>query len=334
MVDTLSRELHRLGHIVKVATSTADSNALEFPYEVIRIDSASPKEDIQRIIDFAPDVVHVHNLLDNSLVLLSSIGLAAKFVATFHNEHRTSSESAARTRFRWVNENVDELVAVSEFVKRSITRSGDFPSISIHTIFNGTSTPASEAEIGNHPGKSIVFMGRISPEKGLGYLLSSMLVLVQKHSNVRLQVLGEGPFRRTFEKFVKDFDLEDNVTFLGWQTGNERTNLLSRARFVVVPSAWKEPFGLVAIEAMMHGKPVIVTDRGGLTELVEHGVTGFIVQPGDILELAARMSQLLTDDSLAEAMGIAGHARAIEHFTITAAASKYLKLYEGCGEVN
>ena len=324
MIDNLSRELQILGHEVMVVTDTDGSEKLSLPYQVLRLNALNPAESIQAIRDFAPEIIHVHNFLDNSVVMLRSLNLDSKIILTLHNEHKSSPDRTAQARFDWARQSVSEIVAISDFVKLSIEQSGDFEGVPVSRIWNGT-----EMVIEPKPlGQDILFMGRIQPEKGLGFLLASMFLLVQKHPRARLQIVGDGPFRKTFENLARDLCLEKNVRFLGWQTGQNLERFITDARMIVVPSAWKEPFGLVAIEAMMNQRPVIVTDRGGLPELVEAGKNGFVVQPGDILELAARMSQLVEDSQLAAKMGAAGRTRALEDFTLNSTALSYLKVYE------
>jgi glycosyltransferase involved in cell wall biosynthesis len=324
MVDTLSRELQKLGHQVLVATNTLGSDLLTLPYGLVRIDPVSPDEAIQAIRDFEPDIIHLHNYLHNSVVLLSALGLKAKVVWTLHDEHKTSQETAAVARFKWVRENVSCIVAISDFVKDSIDQAKDFVGVPVQMIWNGTKNVTRSEPLG----ENILFMGRIELEKGLGYLLASMFLLVQKHPDAQLRVAGDGAFKGTFEKLATDLGIGGNVSFLGWQTGEELASAIASSRMIVVPSAWKEPFGLVAIEAMMNGRPVIVTDRGGLPELIEPGISGYVVQPGEVLELATRMSQLLEDDELAQKMGQAGFSRANENFSMQAAALNYVKVYE------
>ena len=325
MIDDLSRELSTLGHQVLVATSSVGADLLDLPYEVVVVDRNDPTEALSRVREFVPDVIHVHNYLDNSPVLLNTLNLQARVILTFHNEHKSLSDGPARARFEWVKQNVDGIVAVSDFVKRSVCESGDFGSVPVTRIWNGSHPRSGETEIGS----GVLFMGRIVSEKGLGSLLAAMVLLIQKHEDVKLNVVGEGEMRALFEKLANDLGLAENVTFLGWQTGSKLEELIHASRVIVVPSAWREPLGLVAIEGMMNSRPVIVTDRGGLPEIIEDKIQGFVVQPGDVIELAVRLSQLVSNKPLAEEMGRAGYARAMSHFNLSHTARSYLEIYQG-----
>lgn len=120
-----------------------------------------------------------------------------------------------------------------------------------------------------------------------------------------------------------------DVRFTGWRYGPERIAELHAALDVLVlPSVWPEPFGLVLLEAMASGKPVIATRHGGPLEIVAEGETGLLVAPGDVDELAAAMTALLRDAALRERMGRAARARAERAFDETTYVAAVQRLYD------
>jgi glycosyltransferase involved in cell wall biosynthesis len=116
------------------------------------------------------------------------------------------------------------------------------------------------------------------------------------------------------------------VEFLGWRDDVEA--LLHRWDVFVMPSL-EEGFGIAALEAMAAGLPVVATAVGGIPELVKDGETGWLVPPADPQALAGRLRSLLRDSGLRQAMGIAGHSRAQDHFSMDRMVENVSKIYDG-----
>jgi len=100
---------------------------------------------------------------------------------------------------------------------------------------------------------------------------------------------------------------------------------------VVVPSRWPEPFGVVGIEAMAHGRPVVAFGVGGIPDWLADGVGGFIVPPADVATMADRIAAVLAHPTEAEAMALRGRARVLREFSEAAHLAKLLPLYERAG---
>ncbi len=144
------------------------------------------------------------------------------------------------------------------------------------------------------PEPRFLFVGRLDREKGVDVLLDAFARLRQRVPHARLRIVGRGPLRASLEALAARLDLSDAVTFRGWRDRAGVEEEVGRAWALVAPSRWVEPFGLVAVEAMVHGVPAIVSDHGGLAEAVEHGVSGLHVPPGDVPALAAAMEDVAT----------------------------------------
>lgn len=158
-------------------------------------------------------------------------------------------------------------------------------------------------ELNNHDEKYILFFGRLSKEKGIKTLIDAM-----KDKNYALKVLGTGPLEGDLKNYIKSNSIS-NVEFLGFKTGYELANYVRNARCVVLPSEWYENGPYSAMEAMALGKPLIVSNLGGLPELVEDGKNGFIFTKNAELSICLdRMINLdeesyyrMCEDSLAKA---------------------------------
>lgn len=154
-----------------------------------------------------------------------------------------------------------------------------------------------------------VYYGRLSEEKGILTLLQAMLQVQQS----KLLIIGDGPQRAALEKFAATHQLS-NVVFTGAKFGQELTQLVSRAKFVVVPSEWYDNSPLVIYESFSMGRPVLATALGGMPELIEDGVNGRLFAPKDAAGLSRMLNEMLRDEKGLRAMGQAGRATAEREF--------------------
>ena len=159
-------------------------------------------------------------------------------------------------------------------------------------------------------GDYFVYVGRVVPEKGLNTLLAAAAQV----PDCKLIIVGEGESRPDLEVFARSCGA-DNVSFAGYKDGEELTRLIARARFLVIPSEWYEPCGLVIWEANALGRPVIASRIGGIPESVDDGETGLLFEPGNVGELAEKIAWLFEHPREAGEMGTAGRKK-IEAFCV------------------
>lgn len=175
------------------------------------------------------------------------------------------------------------------------------------------------------PGEVLLaFVGRLDYQKNVGLFLEAAGRLRRAGRNVRIVVAGDGPERRVVEDFLRG-------AAAGWATwlghSDDVAGLLSAADVLVQPSRW-EGFGLAAAEAMAAGLPVVATKVPGLAEVVNHGVTGVLVEPEDAEALAAAVAGLIDDADKRKRMGAAGARRVNDRFSIAANVAAHERLYE------
>jgi glycosyltransferase involved in cell wall biosynthesis len=126
------------------------------------------------------------------------------------------------------------------------------------------------------PEPLFVYLGRLSPEKGLRLLLGAFARLRERHPAARLRIVGDGPERAGLQRLEPE-----GVSFTGRVSAEEVDRHLEDAWALVAPSLWAEPFGLVAAEAIVRGVPVVASAAGGFAETVEPGITGLLFRNGD-----------------------------------------------------
>lgn len=152
-----------------------------------------------------------------------------------------------------------------------------------------------------------VFAGRLVKEKGVDTLLRAFAQVHARLPLATLDIVGDGEERSSLEALSGALGLEQVVRFHGAQSRARMEATAAAAWVQVVPSRWAEPFGLVAIEAMMRGTAVIASASGGLTDIVRNDVTGLLVPPDDMPTLRDALQRILGDRALAAQWGHAGH---------------------------
>jgi glycosyltransferase involved in cell wall biosynthesis len=157
------------------------------------------------------------------------------------------------------------------------------------------------------------FVGRLSWEKAPETFLRAMLLVRQSDPQVRIVMCGTGPMAEQVAGFVRQFDLQDHVHLAGLQS--DIPAVLAELD-VLVSSSHTEAMPLALMEAMAAGLPVVGTRVGGVPELVQHGLTGYLAGPGDIDGIASCVRALLRDPALRERFGAAARERALQRFSL------------------
>jgi len=158
---------------------------------------------------------------------------------------------------------------------------------------------------------NVLFVGRHEPRKGLLDLLKAHRILRKTGSNSRLLIVGSGPQEREARRYVATRGLQE-VEFLGRVTDAEKAQLFRTADVYASPATGGESFGIVLLEAMAAGTPIVASDIHGYKGVVRRGREGLLVPPREPRELAIAIDRLLREPALREQMGAAGQARAEE----------------------
>ena len=215
----------------------------------------------------------------------------------------------------------DAIVCDTEYVRRQHIENGFSPERT-HALPSPTPEPH-EHRSNSPPGEPLIlFLGRITPQKGLSYLIRAMAKI---ETRCRLVVASDGYELPRMRALTAKLRLEDRVSFLGAVDYAAVADLYAKATVLAVPSVWPEPFGLVGPEAMSYGVPVVAFRVDGIPEWLRDGETGFMVEPKDVAGLAQRIELLLNDPALAQRLGSQGRI-AVEHLSPDRHVDRLLRL--------
>jgi glycosyltransferase involved in cell wall biosynthesis len=204
-------------------------------------------------------------------------------------------------------------------------------------VIYGGADPARYAPDPAQTRAGVLFVGRLTPHKGVDQLLQAL------PAGAFLRIVGSTGHdprlpEREYPELLKALAAGQDVEFAGPVADAELPRLYRAARVLVLPSvevtcygrriAISELLGLAVLEAMASGTPVIASHLGGLPEIVEDGVTGFLVPPGDRSALRDRLGQVLADDGLARTLGEQARARVLERYTWDRVAERCLATYQ------
>jgi glycogen(starch) synthase len=278
--------------------------------------------------DLAPDVLHVH-LADGS-VFFHSLTAAAYTGPTIVTMHSALAAAEARegTPLHRVLTSADWVTGCSQSMLDQTQRVVPEIMPRSSVVLNGMDT--SRITVGPLPfdPPCVLLLGRLVEEKGFDVALRSCVDVVRAIPDVRIVVAGDGLERTDLLVLVDELGLGDVVEWLGPVTIGDVPAVLDRSTVVVVPSRYEEPFGLVAVEAGLAGRPVVASRMGGLPEIVDDGRSGLLVPPDDAAALAAAMLTVLGDRELAVRMGTAGRARAERDFALDRHVDAFETLFE------
>jgi glycosyltransferase involved in cell wall biosynthesis len=256
-----------------------------------------------------PEVVHVHNFKGLSASVFSAANdLGIPTVHTVHDYDLICPKTTMLTRtnafcmdpdslcriYRWLSKRITltAVIAPSDFMLKTLSSFGLFTDVPKIMLPLGIEECEPVARVSNET-FDVLYVGRLGKHKGVHSLIEAVKALDLK--SARLHIVGQGSDRISFESAAKD---DGRIIFYGFLTPDKLRKLYSIADVAVVPSIYKEPFGLVIPEYYQQGIPILGSRAGALPELIADGYNGFLFQPGDVAALAALLSRLSSDSRL------------------------------------
>lgn len=210
-----------------------------------------------------------------------------------------------------VAKGLDKVIVGSHYVQTELLRNG-FSTEKIALLPLYTHKKARSRLTSDNDEPVILFVGRLQETKGLKHFIEALHLLREKPW--RAEIIGDGPLFQKALDLAKRLALDERITLCGNLPPDQVDEHYRDAYMLVMPSLIPESFGLVGIEAMAFGKPVVAFASGGITEWLVDQETGFLVERGNVSALADRMCRLLEDEALARQMGERGRERVEHHY--------------------
>jgi glycogen synthase len=304
---------------VRVVRVPHDSSEItmqdEFLAWVIALGHAMTRTGIALGRTWRPEVVHAHDWVVAHAAANLRAAYEVPIVATMHateaGRHQgwlpNQFSKAIHTVEWWLTFEARRVITCSQHMSWEVTRLFELPPGKVDVIANGidlaewTVTDAEVAEARaqwGDDGPMVLFSGRLEWEKGVHTLIEAMPRLRRRFPGLRLVVVGRGTQQEMLVDLARRLRVSRSVVFTGWLTEGGLRAVSGAADVAVVPSVY-EPFGLVALESAALGTPLVVSDTGGLAEIVTHGETGVTFPALDAAALADAVTAVLRNDVLA-----------------------------------
>lgn len=288
---------------------------------------------IRKIVsDWRIDVVHSHGYKADFYAFAAARPRRVALLATSHNwPNRLLHMRAYAIVDRFLLRQFDGVAVVSDVVGDMLRRSGVGPD-RLFTVRNGVdidffcdAKPALRRELSLTGERLFGFVGRLVPEKGGEIFLRAAQLVCAAYPETRIVFAGDGPARPQWEGLASQLGIRGKVHFTGFRV--DMPSIYGSLDFMVLPSLI-EAMPMCLIEAMVCGTPIIATNVGATPRVVTPGITGLLVEPGDVAGLAGAMMRLIEHPELARRLGSDGKVHAAEHFSDKAMARSYITLYD------
>ena len=333
----LARELRAMGHEVRVlgpcdgappepfVTPLGNSlpTAANGSVAPLAPDASAALRTIRALNDEDFDVIHLHEPLAPGVTMTALLLRLAPTIGTFHAAGDSTSYRMLNRAVRWLASRIDIRVAVSKDAELLASRylGGTYELLGngIEIGRYGAHEDAEAAEKVALP--TVFFVGRHEPRKGLDVLLGSLSYLPD---DVRVWIASDGPDTETLKA---KYASESRITWLGRISDAEKIRRMSQATVFCAPSLHGESFGVVLLEAMAAGTPVVASDIDGYQNVATHDVDALLVEPGDERALASALAKVMTNPRLSQRLVEAGHRR-VAASSMRSLAEQYVALYE------
>ena len=307
-----------------------------FPFDIILVppDPFKIREIVEKI---RPDVVHAHHAFTflPLITLRIAESLSIPRILTNHSAAagydynvfwRTSSYILIPYR-KYISK-ANTIISVSRAADKFISH---FVNNSVKRVIipNGINTKRFTPPVREVGDLRVLFVGRLVYRKGVHVLLKSFSRVSLEVPEARLTIVGKGYLEPLLRGLASIMDLKERVEFKGFIDEALKPEIYRESRILVVPSIYGESFGIVVLEGMASGRPVIASNTGGLSEIVEDGVNGLLVEPGNPYELADKIILLLEDRKLWKRLSVNARIEAVLKYSWDVVVEKIIGMYEG-----
>jgi glycosyltransferase involved in cell wall biosynthesis len=273
-----------------------------------------------------PELVHTHLVHADVYGAVATTGIGARLVTTKHNDDPFRA-GPFRLVERTLARRAAAVVTITDALRAFVVERVGLPAAQVRTIHYGLDEPPRAwrpDEVEPPPGRVLLCVGRLVEQKGYDVAVRALPTVRAAHPDAVLVLVGDGPLRGELAALAGRLGVADAVVFAG--RSGDVGGWMRHAEALVHPARW-EGFGLVVLEAMVHGLPVAAARASALPELVEDGVSGLLVPPDDPERLADALRRLLGDDAERRRLGAGAQERARTRFSVARMANATVELY-------
>lgn len=319
----LANDLRRLGIIVHVV----HENKRSFSSILL---------DVKKILKYQPaDIIHSHRYKENILAYLVSKSLrGVKLIATQHGmpevqggEVSLKHRFLSKCNFFVLSKCFDQVVGVSQDIQKAFLKQKGFREDKTRVIHNGIEIPDIQPNRCNRYDSQALVVGssgRLFPVKDYPFMIEVAKAVLEKSNNISFQLAGDGPERLKLQKLIKDYGLSANFELKGHVDDMPH---FYRDLDIYLNTSIHEGIPMSILEAMAHGLPVVAPMVGGLSEIVDDGIQGFLVHERAPEMFAEKCLTLRKDGALRQRMSQRGRQKIIQEFSLQQMAQEYYDLY-------
>jgi glycosyltransferase involved in cell wall biosynthesis len=337
-VYDLSRQLAKQGHIIHVITTTLEEAPLYEVIEGVHVHRVTIRDvrsthflkwvrelniklavkSLEVLDQFAIHLIHGHDWLVGEAVSTLKAIRKKPLIVTIHATEYGRNEGLHSQTSHLIHEkeqklvhDADHIIVCSDYMKDEIQSQFLVRGNKIDIIPNGVDptqfenldeTKMAEDIVGRTFSHLIFSIGRIVNEKGFDMIIDAAPQIIKHYPSAVFVIAGKGPLLEHYKTIVGQLSLDNYIKFVGFVNDQERNDLYKKCHIALFPSMY-EPFGIVALEGMANGKPIIVSDTGGLSTIIEDGVSGMKIKPGDVKDLTEKIIYLLDNEEIASSLG-------------------------------
>ena len=286
--------------------------------------------------EFQFDLVHAHVALpDGFSAIMLSKAFNKPFIVTIHGEDLQitlyKGKGCKKALYK-VFKNTRRVIAVSNKLKKIAKANIGFIEkimvIGNGVFVNNLTHDTNKIKTKNYLNqKNILSVSNLITSKGIDFNLQAVALLIDKYPDLKYQIIGDGPEKDCLKKLAVDLGINDRVEFLGRLAHKEVIKYMAKADIFSLPS-WNEGFGVVYIEAMSQGRPVIGCKGEGIEDFVEDRKTGILVKPKNVDSLVKAIDYLLSNIDKAQAIGERAQRFILKNYTWEKNAEKTIKVYK------
>lgn len=287
-------------------------------------------------------IINSHGGRANFICYFLKKKIKLKFITTIHSDYESDYKGNKYKTFVYTKINkialksFDYYIAVSEYFKNLLINRG-FNENQIFTVYNGIDTKKEKSILTNEEiinkyslpkfKNYIAMIARLHPIKGHKNFLDACEKIYKDMKTVGILLVGDGELRKDLENYIKDYNIKNNIVFLGYQSPDDFFKI---SDFTILTS-YSESFPLVILESGLYQKPVLASNVGGIPEIIKTMENGILVNPKDIDDISKGLKTMLNSEKTKE-LGLKLKEDILKKFSIEALGDSYIRIWRSCIE--